>query len=649
MGTTDEDRLVEQVSEADRNYYAGTPTVTDDEYDAMKERLRAMVELGSERAAELLGAVGSTPSSKALRVKHKYLMRSLDNCFDREQLETFCDKVGAPRYAVEPKLDGMSLELEYCKGVLVRALTRGDGRVGEDVTKNARAVGQLPLMTASTAPFVSVRGEVLFTKDAFERANERRRESGGSEYANARNAAAGTMRRKEINDDTRDLMFVAYDVEPKSTCGATGQSGLLKLFNALGFVTPPSTLCSGTQDVCYAYDQLQELREDLKFEADGVVVKVDDFALREELGESDHAPNWAIAWKFASQKTVTRVLEITHQVGRTGRITPVAELEPVPLAGVVVRCATLHNYDLLEEKDIRVGDDVVVERAGDVIPEVVGLAPGAVDVESRGPACSCPSICPRCGALVEYDGKYVCCSAGTDCVEQLVHRIVHWCSRAVADVDRLGTKLAESLVDAGLVADVADLYVLTEEQLESLPGVGRKTARKVVSQLESSKTMSLDKFLFGLSLNCVGKSTAKVLAKEFVTLEAVRALAPAEVESVPGMGTITAFNVFEALFDSRDLIDKLVIEGVVPLQFAAERPREGGLSGEVLVFTGVLPVKRSEAQSTAEAHGAVVSGSVGAKTTLVVVGDKPGSKLEKARKLGVRVVGFDEFKNMVGE
>lgn len=654
--------LMALLVKASAAYYAGRPFISDEEYDARRRQLKKMVEDGEadERAALVLAQVGSHPPAGSRKVERDVPMLSLDNCFTREEFDAFHSRMvaacGDVEYSLEPKFDGLSLELVYRRGVLVEASTRGDGRVGEDVTATAMAVPTIPRVLPDLAhDELRVRGEAILTRSSFKSLNDRTKSEGGEPYANARNAAAGIVRSKSASWKTRQLTFVAYDAVPQDVWAT--QRELFEDVAEGGFVVPRFVVARTADDVEAVYERAAAVHALRKrgavvggsYELDGMVVKLNSVAARRSLEEEGRrAPKWAIAWKFESQKAVTTIRSVTDQVGRTGRITPVAELEPVEVCGVTVTRATLHNYDLVAKHDYRAGDSVLVERAGDVIPEVVEnlTVKRGVDRPGRHVRVNPPGLCPRCGSVVKRDGKYARCSAGEDCAEQLVRRLVHWCSREVADVDGFGARLAERLVESGAVRSLADLYSLDEAALAELPGVGERTARKVVSQLAASADMPLWKFVFGLGLDGVGKSTAKALAAEFGdAVSLVCGVSIHAVAALPRVGEKTAAKVVEAVEDAAGTVRALLDAGVRPSAPAsdAEKRTEGPLSGELVVFTGALPVPRREAQERAEMAGATVVGSVTRRTTVVVVGENPGSKLRKARELGVREMDYAEF------
>lgn len=639
----DKKQLIVKLLQASAAYYAGEPVMDDDAYDALRTQLQTFADAGDVVAQNVLLQVGAQVPAGSVKVTHQYPMKSLDNCYNPDEFEKFARRFHPKDihgYVVEPKLDGLALSLEYRNGVLAQATTRGDGMVGEDVTVTALAIPSIPRVIPTRARVVFIRGEVVIEKKVLEDINKTLVEAEQRPYANARNAAAGILRSKEPDWKSSKLLFVAYDTTPiPEESAITSRMKLVSFLNAW-FQTPPTVWAGDPAMVKDIYDDLVDRREHLPYEADGAVVKINALQCQKDHPGTSHAPGWAIAWKFESQKAATLLRAITHQVGRTGRITPVAELKPVELAGVVVRRATLHNYKLLAERDIRPGDEVLIERAGDVIPEVVKTL-GVLQDSARAELVQAPGLCPQCGSLVRYEGDFVYCSAGEGCRAQLVQRLLHWCGRGVAEVDGFGEKMAETLVEADLVVSVADLYKLSPGDLTVLPGVGAKTEKNILDQIAASLSLSLDRFIFGLGVPSVGKTTATQLAEVYGSWAAFAGTDVPTLEAVPGIGEKSAFAIIEALSEMSGLINELFRAGVSPVWQPPEV--SDALAGETVVFTGALPVPRAEAQEAVKSLGAKVTGSVSPKTTLVVVGDNPGAKYNKAMKLGVRVIDYAEF------
>ena len=680
----DRKKLVDAVRAADAAYYSGAePTMSDAEYDALKRELAGLAAEGDPEAVALAKAVGA-PVSGPGRVRHAKKMLSLANCFDRDEFSKFFSALesarasavrdGAvgqtgPAAVAEPKLDGISFELVYDgpTASLVSASTRGDGEWGEDATEKAlRVQGVLASLGdgAADAGPVTVRGEVVFKKSDFEQMNETRKLTGLPPFANPRNAVAGTMALDDLDEIAlRRPSFVAYDFRQDFPQGRTGyftvpydRAQAMELLRSFGFETVRQARCWSLTDCFMAFSAAEEQRDSWPFEADGVVFKAADFAVSDSMGDDGRDPAWAVAWKFSARKAVTKLLSVTAQVGGTGRVTPVAELEPVSLAGVVVRRATLHNYDFLERMDVRPGDSVVVSRAGDVIPQVDGLAPIQVQDSRSGewadrPRVAVPSRCPLCGTVLEKVGAYLECPS-PDCGRRLQATLCLWVSRGMLDIDGLGGTTVSRLVSAGLVKSVPDLFRLDADAFASVDGVGRRSAEKWVAALDrSKKSVPLAKFLVALRLPGVGWTHASAVAKKFGTLASVRSASAEDFASVDGIGFGTAEQVAAAVarLEADSVFSDYEEAGVVvEPENEGDRGSSGPLAGQVVVFTGTLTVPRSAAQAAAAEAGATVAGGVTSKTTLLVAGENCGSKLDLAKKLGVRVVTQAQFEEELG-
>lgn len=641
---------------ANEAYYNGKPLMTDEEYDALRERVRADAEEGCERSSSALVAVGHPPVG-AERVTHPSPMTSLNNAFTEEDFSAWAEGVrkscgGSVGLVLEPKLDGVAMNLVYRDGTLESAATRGDGSEGDDVTRNALLIPNVPLHLASDEEVLEVRGEVVIPKSTFEGEM-------GDEYRSARNAAAGILRRWD-GRGTDKLAFVAHGAVSHGGEWYRESGALDDLARFFDVVPVSSFEFEGPDDlakVVRTYDIMRSGRLAYPYEADGVVVKVDSHEDRKRFAGGERAPRWAMAWKYASQKTVTRLESVEHQVGPSGRISPVAVMEPVVLASAEIRRASLHNYALAEEMDLRVGDDVIVERSGDVIPHVVGLAPTNDAEEHEGrERVKAPERCPCCGSHeVERDGKFVYCR-NPHCGDQIIGLVAGWCSRGVADVDGLGYSKAVQLVEAGLVERLPDLYALDEESLTSLDRVGPRTAKKILDALEKSKDMCLERVLVGIGIDKMGWSTASDLAQVALGVDyddplgALLSMSEADMRRIKGIGGAKADAISSGLEDMADDLESLRVAGfsMRPSEEAYGAPKDGPMSGEVVAFTGALKdLTRGMAKDLAVSAGAEVGG-VSSKTTLIVVGDRPGGKLEKARRLGVREVDVAGFKEMAG-
>jgi DNA ligase (NAD+) len=633
-------------------YIEDRSEITDEQYDSMMERLRSLESLHPWLITpdSPTRRVGSEPRTAFGPVIHDPPMLSLDNVFDKTEFLAFHNRLARQLqespldYAVEPKLDGVSLSLLYQDGVLVQAGTRGDGVNGEDVTDNVRTIRSVPLALPSSAPArVIVRGEVFFTLEDFALLNSRREKRGEAPFKNPRNAASGSLRQLDsrVTAD-RPLSFCGYSLGG-SLPGVTTQRRLLECLSEWGFHVRKETVFTSDPDgVTVACARLEETRHQLPMEIDGAVIKLDSIDLRGLAGELSRSPRWAVAWKFHAREVAASVLDIRVQVGRTGKLTPVAELSPVSVGGVTVTSATLHNLDEVRRKDVRVGDLVSVRRAGDVIPEITSsLSSGS---EGRGAPFEMPLSCPVCGGpVIRPEGESAHRCINPDCPARLRESIRHWASRKAMDIQGLGDSLSERLVGEGFVKTLADLYSLTPEVLARMERMGEKSAGNLMEQLEQSRKAGLSRFIFGLGIPGVGAVTARAAALSFRSLGALEGSTWEELLSVEGIGPVTAAAV-RAFFD--DPVTGSVIRGLRDAGF--EPVEEAGpvgsrLEGEIIVFTGSLTMPREEAQALAVASGARTAGSVSTRTTLVVAGPGAGSKLDKATELGIPVISEEEF------
>ena len=665
MATNDKARqqaeqLRQQLSEHNYRYYVlDDPTVPDAEYDRLFRQLQDLEaeypELQSPDSPT--SRIGDEPLSSFTTVAHEVPMLSLSNAMDDDEAHSFDKRlrtmldVETIEYNVEPKLDGLAISILYEKGHLVRAATRGDGRKGEDVTQNVRTIGSIPLQLRGKAipEVLETRGEVFIPKKGFEELNRKQLAQGDRQFANPRNAAAGSLRQLDPRITASrplDMFFYAIGrVEGAEL--ADSQSGRLKQMREWGLrVCPDMGVVEGI-DACIHYkESLGDRRTALPYEIDGVVYKVNQIAQQELAGSVSRAPRWAIAHKFPPQEEMTVVNTIEVQVGRTGAITPVARLEPVFVGGVTVTNATLHNAAEIERLDIRVGDSVIVRRAGDVIPEVVSV------VMERRPEKTEPYIfpihCPVCGSDIVYDdgGAIGRCSGGLFCQAQRKESIKHFVSRRALDIDGLGDKLVEQLVDAGLIDDVGDIYLLQQEQISGLERMAEKSAGNLIEAIASSRETSLPRFLYALGIPQVGESTATALAQYFGTLQGVQSASQEELQSVEDIGPIVADNIhtFFRQDHNREVIDKLIN---AHLHWPDMEARRGDLplEGKVFVLTGTLSdMSRNDAKAALQALGAKVTGSVSKKTDYVVAGENPGSKADKAEQLGISLLDETDFK-----
>jgi DNA ligase (NAD+) len=657
--------LREQVRRHDHRYYVlDDPEISDARYDALLGELRELETAHPELVTpdSPTQRVGGAASGAFGEVVHAVPMLSLENAFSEQDVLDFDRRVrerldtDAVEYSAEPKLDGLAISLRYESGRLTQAATRGDGTKGEDVTANVRTIRSVPLTLRGDAPqLLEVRGEVFMSRRAFEQLNRRAAENGEKTFVNPRNAAAGSLRQLDPKvTERRALDVFFYGV------GATAgwamprrHSELLAALRELGLRTCPAiTVVAGVMGCIEYYQAMGRRRNALGYEIDGVVYKVDRLDWQRDLGFVSRAPRWAVAHKFPAQEETTVVRDVEFQVGRTGALTPVARLEPVFVGGVTVSNVTLHNMDELARKDVRIGDTVVVRRAGDVIPEVVRVIPDLRPPDAR--SVELPARCPVCGSHVtRAEGEAVArCSGGLVCRAQRREALRHFASRRAMDIEGLGDKLVEQLVDAGRVETPADLYSLTADELASLERMGAKSAANLVEALERSKSTTLARFLFALGIRDVGESTALALANHFGRLEAIAGASAEEIEQVRDVGPVVAAHVRDFFAEERNraVLAALRERGVSWPEGTPIRSVESGpLSGETLVITGTLAsMTRDQARDAARAAGATVTDSVSRKTTLLVAGAEAGSKLRKAQELGVTVVDEDEFKRRLG-
>ena len=643
-------------------YELDAPEFTDAEYDALFRELQALEERHPELKSDESPTqrVGGAAIDKFSAVRHSLPMLSLENATNEFEIREFDQRLkknlGLPAddlvtYLCEPKMDGLAVELVYVDGVLKVAATRGDGIIGEDVTENVRTIRSLPLrLTGDNIPqLLEVRGEVFLSLEAFHRINTEKEENGDTPFANPRNAAAGSLRQLDSRITARRPLSI-YCYAPGVCEGAefSSQQAFFSTIGAWGLpVNPLVKTAVGVEAAVAFYMEMQAERESLPYEIDGTVVKVDSVALQRELGEKSRSPRWAVACKFPPRQAVTVIEDVLLSVGRTGVITPVAVLRPVEISGVMVSRATLHNWDEVALKDIRIGDTVVVERAGDVIPAVVRVLP-----EKRSGAEQSlipPDTCPQCGSEVVHiaDEVAVRCM-GLACPPQIRESIIHFASRNAMDIEGLGDKFVEQLHTLGLVHSVADIYRLTRADFMCFDRMGDKLAANLLTAIENSKQRDLGRFIFALGIRHVGERTAKALAQAFGSLENLQRATYDELVSIRDVGATVAQSIttFFSNQGNREVIRRLLDAGVTP---AVELKKVGGrFTGKTFVFTGALTrFNRDEAQRLVEAEGGTAVGSVSKKTGYVVAGEDAGSKLAKARDLGVTVLTEDEFVTML--
>jgi DNA ligase (NAD+) len=655
-------RLREEVERHNHRYYVlDDPLVSDAEYDKLFRRLQALEEAHPELRTpdSPTQRVGAAPLERFGTVRHRHQMLSLQNVTTREEMAAFDERVRRflgrehIEYVGEPKIDGVAVELVYEDGALVVGSTRGDGVVGEDVTANIRTIRNVPLRLRSgkgdVPPLLEVRGEVYLPIDAFRKLNREREEAGLPVFANPRNAAAGSLKQLDPRiTASRALAFVCHGTGETRGLAAATHWDTLQALAALGIrPVPMSRTLATLDDVVAFFAELEGERDGLGYEIDGLVVKVNDLGLQRRLGEISRSPRWAVAFKFKPRQATTRIANIFPSVGRTGVLTPVAELEPVPVGGVTVRNASLHNMDEIERKDVRIGDTILLERAGDVIPYVVKVITERRTGDER--PFQMPSKCPVCDAdVVRAEGEVAYRCIGLACPAQLRQGIRFFGARGAMDVEGLGEKLVEQLVDTGLVRDLADLYHLKEADLVALERMGKKSAQNLLAQLERSKSATLPQLLVALGIRQVGEATARALAEQFGTLERLMDASEEELQEVRDIGPEVAQSIgrFFAERQNRRVIARLLAAGVKPVPVTRAK---GPLSGKKLVLTGGLgSMTRPEAQRRIEALGGRVVGSVSKETDWVVVGADAGSKLARAKKLGVPTLDEDAFLRLIG-
>lgn len=653
------DALREEIRRNNYLYYAlDAPELPDAEYDRLMRELQGLEQAHPDLVTSdsPTQRVGAEPISAFETVEHRLPMLSLDNAFSEDEVEDFNRRVLSRlelegeddvEFAAEPKLDGAAVSLEYEDGVLVRGATRGDGTSGEDITHNVRTIESIPLrLLGSGYPrLLEIRGEVFMPKAGFDAYNDRARQAGEKVFVNPRNAAAGSLRQVDPKlTAKRPLDIYAYAVGFYEDGDLPGtHSEILDALQSWGMkVCPERRTVSGVQGCLEFYAEIGRRRDELSYDIDGVVYKVNRLDYQRELGFVSRAPRWALAHKFPAQEELTRVENIEWQVGRTGKLTPVARLEPVFVGGVTVSNATLHNIDELHRKDVRVGDTVIVRRAGDVIPEVVQVV--ASKRPKKTQPVELPASCPVCGSAVvrlddEADAR---CTGGLFCAAQRTEALKHFVSRKAMDIEGLGAKLITQLVDSERLKTPADIYSLARDELAALDRMGEKSADNLVTAIENSRKTTLQRFLFALGIREVGEATAMALADYYGRLQAIAEANAESLEQVPDVGPIVASRI-SAFFDEPhnvEVIQALVDAGVSWEEKEPVRaPKDGALAGKVFVLTGTLPsMTRDEAKTRIQAQGGKVTGSVSSKTDYLVAGDKAGSKLARAQKLEIEVL-----------
>ncbi|MEE0719192.1 MAG: NAD-dependent DNA ligase LigA [Oscillospiraceae bacterium] len=649
------DRLTDQLKEAGYRYYVlDDPTMEDYEYDRLYRELEELENAHPElaRADSPTKRVGGEVLSQFEKVSHPVPLMSLQDVFSMEELNDFLEKTiaaeGNAEFSVEPKIDGLSVALEYVDGKFVRGATRGDGTVGEDVTENLKTIRSIPMTLTGAPSRLIVRGEVFMPKKSFEKLNLRQEELGKPLFANPRNAAAGSLRQLDPKIAAkRGLDIYVFNVQLADGVEFTGHTQSLEYLKSLKFKVIPHKKLSKVSEIDAEVLSINENREKLICDIDGAVIKVDDLSQRERLGNTAKFPKWAAAYKYPPEIKPTVVEDIVVQVGRTGVLTPKAVVRPVRLAGTTVTNATLHNQDFIRERDIRIGDTVLIRKAGEIIPEIL-----EVDLSKRPEGTAAyhlPDRCPVCGAPVEQDedGAFLRCT-GAECPAQLSRNIAHFVSRDAMDIDGLGAAIVDALIEKGLIKSPADIYYLTLDNVKSLWKAGSTAAKKLLAAIEASKEQDVSRLIYALGIRQVGAKTGKVLASAFRNLDGLMAASVEELTEVPDVGAVTAENIYQWFRQeqSAHMVERLRQAGV---NFESKRViTDARFAGKTFVLTGALSkFTREEATEKIELLGGKASGSVSKKTSFVVVGENAGSKERKARELGIPILTEDEFLEMM--
>jgi len=654
------EELKEQINYHNYRYYVlNSPVITDEEYDQLMRELQELEKMFPDLVTpdSPTQRVGAPPQEEFGTIIHEIPMLSIQDARNEDEIREFDRRIkrqlGLPdkaeiEYTAEPKFDGLSCELTYINGLFTSAATRGDGIRGEDVTLNAKTIKSIPLKlfpNFTIPPKVQIRGEVIMKKKDFEELNRELTSKGETPFANPRNAAAGSLRQLDPNITAkRKLDFVAWGIGVMEGLKFETHWEVLETIEKWGFkVSSPRKLCKNIEEVIEYYREMEAKRDELEYELDGIVIKVNKLSLWDELGTTARTPRYFLAGKFKPRQKTSKIIDVVFQVGRTGAITPVAILEPVEVGGVIVQRATLHNFDEIKRLDVRIGDRVIVQRAGDVIPDIVAVIKDVRTGEEK--EIQPPETCPVCNSKVVREGAYYKC-VSMKCPAKLKAHLRHWAQRRAMDIEGLGEKVAEQLVDKGLVKDVADLYYLTRAKLLTLEGFADKSAMNLMSEIEKSKKTTLARFLYALGIPNVGEYTAKILADHFKTLERLQKATYGELTSIPGIGPETASSIVEFFKneENQKIIEKLLKAGITFEEEVKVPVKESPFRGKTVVFTGELhSMTREQAKEKVERLGGRVASSVSRNTDLVVVGENPGSKYQKALELGIKIINEEEF------
>ena len=634
-------------------YVLDNPEVSDYEFDMLMQELKAIETEFPEliEPSSPTQRVGGMASGKFAKVEHTVQMASLQDVFSLEQVEAFMNRCNeqltAPEYSVEPKIDGLSVSLEYTDGVLTRGSTRGDGFVGEDVTANIRTIRSIPLKLKNAPEFLEVRGEVYMPRNSFFELVEQQELMDEQPFKNPRNAAAGSLRQKDpkITADRKLDMFI-FNVQQVNGKEFTSHTESLDYLRELGFKTVPTyKKCTRFDEITAEIERIGSERQDFSFDIDGVVIKVNDLAQRDVMGATAKTPKWAVAYKYPPEEKETVLRDIEVNVGRTGAITPVAVFDQIILAGTAVSRAVLHNQDFIDEKDIRIGDTILVRKAGEIIPEVLGSVSHGADSQPF----RLPEVCPVCGTpSVREEGESVLRCPNVECPAQLLKNLIHFASKNAMNIDGLGPANMKLLTETGLVKSPADLYLLKKEQLMSLDRFAEKSAENLITAIENSKNAELDRLVHALGIRNIGQRAATLLCEKFGDMDSLLSAGMDDVSAIEGFGDVMAESVVKAFSEPhmRELIDKLRQAGV-NMTYTKQSTGDDRFAGATFVLTGTLPtMKRDEAKKLIESFGGKVTGSVSKKTSYVVAGEEAGSKLTKAQELGITILSENDLLNM---